>query len=222
VVRRRLTLKRVDPWSVLKFGFVANLVLLAVFLLVAGVVWFIIERLALVEQACAIATDVGFTQCGVNFGNLFRALILLGLLWVVVQTAVLVFLSFLYNLIADLTGGLTVTMYDSTPGAAARGETTDRPSGTVTDTRADSSGLARTGAFAARPGTTGSGTRRGTPAPPVPPLGREPGSGPTRRTGEQPARDPDAASGAGRPSNPTGPTGTTGETMFGDRRRGER
>jgi hypothetical protein len=222
VVRRRLTLKRVDPWSVLKFGFVANLVLLAVFLLVAGVVWFIIERLALVEQACAIATDVGFTQCGVNFGSLFRALILLGLLWVVVQTAVLVFLSFLYNLIADLTGGLTVTMYDSTPGAAARGETTDRPAGMVTDTPADGGGMARTGAFAARPGSggsAGSGNRRGTPAPPVPPLGREPGSGPARRTGEQPTRDPDAPAGAGRPSKPTGPAG---ETMFGDRRRGER
>jgi hypothetical protein len=122
VVRRRLTVRRLDPWSVLKFGAVANLALLAMGLLVAGVVWFVIDRLALVEQACSIALDVGFTECGINAGNLFRALILLGLLWVVVQTAVLVFLSFLHNLIADLTGGLTLTVIDDTPGAAARGE----------------------------------------------------------------------------------------------------
>jgi len=83
-------------------------------------VWMIIDRLELVDQACNIALEVGFTACGVNAGNLFRALILLGLLWVVVQTAVLVFLAFLYNLIADLTGGLTFGIVDDTPAGPAR------------------------------------------------------------------------------------------------------
>jgi hypothetical protein len=124
VVRRRLTVRRLDPWSVLKFGAVANLALLAIGLLVAGVVWFVIDRLALVDQVCSIALDVGFTECGINAGNLFRAMVLLGLLWVVVQTAVLVFLSFLHNLIADLTGGLTLTVVDDSPVAAAGAETT--------------------------------------------------------------------------------------------------
>ncbi len=108
MVRRRLTVKRLDPWSVLKFGALASVVLLAIFLLVMGIVWFIIDRLQLVDQVCGIATDVGFTSCGVNASNLFRALVLLGLLWVVVQTAVLVFMAFLHNLIADLTGGLVI------------------------------------------------------------------------------------------------------------------
>ncbi|MFA9431582.1 DUF3566 domain-containing protein [Egicoccus sp. AB-alg2] len=120
MARRRSTVKRIDPWSVLKFGFVVNLALLAVGLLVAAIVWMIIDRLELVDQACSIALDVGFTACGVNAGNLFRALILLGLLWVVVQTAVLVFLAFLYNLIADLTGGLTFGIVDDTPAGPAR------------------------------------------------------------------------------------------------------
>src|SRR5690606_27859411 len=107
VARRRMTVKRIDPWSVLKFAVIVNLALLAVGLLVAAIVWMIIDRLQLVDQVCSILLDVGFTACGVNAGNLFRALILLGLLWVVVQTAVMVFFAFLYNLIADLTGGLT-------------------------------------------------------------------------------------------------------------------
>lgn len=108
MVRRRYTIKRLDPWSVLKFGIVANVALLGIFLLLMGVVWFVVDRLQLVDQACGIATDIGFTSCGINAGNLFRALALLGLLWVVIQTAVLVFLAFLHNLIADLTGGLVV------------------------------------------------------------------------------------------------------------------
>ncbi len=129
MVRRRLTLKRIDPWSVLKFGAILNVAFLAIGLLIAGVIWFVIDRLNIVDQVCGIAADVGFTNCGVEPGPAFRVLVLLGLLWVVVQTAVLVFLAFLHNLIADLTGGLAFTMIDDTPGSAARGET---PARTVT------------------------------------------------------------------------------------------
>jgi hypothetical protein len=138
VVRRRLVVKRIDPWSVLKFGAVANVVLLAIFLLVAGVVWYIVDRLQLVDQACGIATDVGFTSCGVDAGNLFQALALLGALWTVVQTAVLVFLAFLHNLIADLTGGLAIGVIEE---GGTRTEV--RPSAT--------SGAARTGDARATP-----------------------------------------------------------------------
>jgi hypothetical protein len=115
VARRRMAIKRLDPWSVLKFGAVANLVLLAIFLLGTAVVWFIVDRLELVEQACEIAIDVGFTSCAVEASGLFQALLLLGLLWAVVQTAVLVFLAFLHNLIADLTGGIVLGVVDDTP-----------------------------------------------------------------------------------------------------------
>jgi hypothetical protein len=166
VVRRRLIVRRLDPWSVLKFGAVANLALLAIGLLVAGVVWFVIDRLALVDQACSIALDVGFTQCGINAGNLFRALILLGLLWMVVQTAVLVFLAFLHNLIADLTGGLAIGVIDDTPGAAARGEAPARRVTTASSPPVDDrSAPVRTGA--------GSSTNDRTGRPPVEPLRRD-------------------------------------------------
>jgi len=122
VIRRRMTVKRLDPWSVLKFGAVANVVLFAIFMLAAGVVWFIIDRLQLVDQICGIATDVGFTSCGVNAGNMFSALGLLGGMGVIVQTAVLVFLAFLYNLIADLTGGLTIgVIEEGQPARSAAG-----------------------------------------------------------------------------------------------------
>lgn len=115
MARRRMAIKRLDPWSVLKFGAVANLVLLAIFLLVMGVIWFIVDRLELVEQACEIALEVGFASCAVSASGLFQALLLVGLLWAVVQTAVLVFLAFLHNLIADLTGGIMLGVVDDTP-----------------------------------------------------------------------------------------------------------
>jgi hypothetical protein len=156
VARRRLTVRRIDPWSVLKFGAVANVALLIIGLLVVGVVFFIIDRLGLVDQVCSIVLDVGFEACGVNAGNLFRAIALLGLLGVVIQTAVLVFLSFLHNLIADLTGGLTLSVLDDTPAPGARAAHT-------------TTGGAITTARRPPPAEDGDGTGR----PPVEPIGRE-------------------------------------------------
>lgn len=121
MARRRLTIKRIDPWSVLKFGALASVVLYLIFLVVSGVVWFVIDRLQLVDQACEIALDVGFTSCEVDAMSLFQVVALLGAMWVIVQTAVLVFLSFLHNLIADLTGGLVIGIIDDTPAASPGG-----------------------------------------------------------------------------------------------------
>jgi hypothetical protein len=178
LVRRRLTLKRIDPWSVLKFGFIANLSLLAIGLLGAAVMWFFVERLGLVTSVCEIAIEMGVERCGVNGGNLFRALFLLGLLGVIVQTGVFVFLAFLYNLIADLVGGLAFTFTDDTPGAAARGDvpaTGGRAVGTVTETPQRPAPLGSTG------NTTGTTPAAGGPA------GGEPSGermwGDTTRTG---------------------------------------
>jgi hypothetical protein len=172
VARRRLTVRRIDPWSVLKFGAVANVVLLLIGLLVVGVVFYIIDRIGLVDQVCDVVLEVGFEACGVNAGNLFRAIALLGLLGVVIQTAVLVFLSFLHNLIADLTGGLTLTVIDDTP-------VTQRPAGAGPTGGHLTGGADRTVGHG--PITTArtsskvsdSPPRTGPSSPPVPPLGRD-------------------------------------------------
>ena len=115
MAKRRLTIKRLDPWSVLKFSILAHIVGFAITMLIAGVIYYIIDQLQLIDQACGIAADVGFTSCGINTGNLFRALALLGGMGIIVFTAVSVFVAFLYNLIADLTGGLTIGVVDDGP-----------------------------------------------------------------------------------------------------------
>jgi hypothetical protein len=197
VVRRRLTVRRLDPWSVLKFGIIANLALLAIGLLVAGVVWFFVDRLDLVDQACSIALDVGFTECGINAGNLFRAFILLGLLWVVVQTAVFVFLAFLHNLIADLTGGLALTVIDDTPTAApARADVPARRVTTASTPPSHDGGPVRPGAPVARR-VEQPPHRDATPAPPRRDTTAEPtrphepvSSGDQRRPTREPATGP--------------------------------
>jgi len=131
VIRRKLTLKRIDPWTVLKFGFVVNVALLIVSLLVFWVVWSAVERLGLVEQFCgSVGTIVlNLRECSLNFGNIFRTYLFLGMLGVIISTGIMVLASFLYNLIADLTGGLTFTFLDDSGDAAL---TTSRKAGAVT------------------------------------------------------------------------------------------
>jgi hypothetical protein len=113
VIRRKLTLKRIDPWSVLKFGFVVNVALMLIVLLGLFVLWLVIQQLGLIERACdAAGTLLELDECGLNSGPLFRTLLFLGLLGVVIQTGIMVLGAFLYNLIADLTGGLAFSYLD--------------------------------------------------------------------------------------------------------------
>jgi hypothetical protein len=115
VARRRMVIRRIDPFSVLKFGAVANLAVAAIGFVALTVVLRAVLGSGIVEQVCDIAADVGFLECGVDEGGLTRLLAVLAVVWAFVQTALLVLLAFLHNLIADLTGGIAVTMEVETP-----------------------------------------------------------------------------------------------------------
>jgi hypothetical protein len=192
VIRRRLTLKRVDPWSVLKFGFVVNVALMLVAMLGFWILWIVVQRLGLVEQFCdSVGTIVlDLQECSLNGGNIFRTALFLGLLGVVVQTGIMVFGAFLYNLIADLTGGLAFTFLDdsgqATATTARRAPETTGASAPTGSTATGSRGTAPTGATAPRrPGPSSSGPsdqssapRRPTPdGPPPAPPGEGAGQG---------------------------------------------
>ncbi len=115
MARRTMTLRRIDPWSVLKFGFVLNACLLVVMLLGAIIVWLVIRQLGLINQVCELLLDVGFEQCGVDGANLFRIVLLLGVLGTVILTGLAVFGAFLHNLLADLVGGITFGVREEGP-----------------------------------------------------------------------------------------------------------
>jgi hypothetical protein len=160
VNRRRLTLKRIDPWSVLKFGIVANLALLVIGLIGFGIIWLVITQLDLIDKVCSSVGDLvlGLEDCGINGGALFGRLFLLGLLGVVVQTGIMVFMAFLYNLIADLTGGLTFGFLDDSGDLQVGGARSVRTSDTSASmaTASSASGSASGGSGSARPSSESS------------------------------------------------------------------
>ena len=104
LVRKRATIRKVSPWSVLKLSLIFYFCGLLVVMIGLTVLWAVIHRLGLIEQLTAIAATFQFD---VRFygDNIARAVFLIGLLNVVLLTGVNVFMAFLYNLVADVLGG---------------------------------------------------------------------------------------------------------------------
>ncbi len=107
--RARLVLRRLDPWSVLKFSLLFYLCLMLVGLLVFAVIWFVLVNMGVFEE---ISKFAGNFDVNVAFpaGKVFRWYILLGLLGVVLWSIVTVLTTLLFNLINDITGGIEVVL----------------------------------------------------------------------------------------------------------------
>jgi hypothetical protein len=109
ISKRPVTVRRVDPFSVLKLSLIFYFCTLLVFMLGIAVFWSVVNRLGIIDQGLAILADINL-DVTINSGNIARALFLVGLLNVVLFSGINVFLAFLYNLVADLLGGLRLTL----------------------------------------------------------------------------------------------------------------
>jgi hypothetical protein len=110
-VRRRVTIHRVHPWSVLKLSLIFYFCMLLVVMAGLAMFWSIVIRVGVIQALQEEADKFG-AAVQVNGGNLARLVFLIGLVNVVLWSAINVFMAFLYNLIADLVGGFRITMSD--------------------------------------------------------------------------------------------------------------
>jgi hypothetical protein len=114
ITRRKVTIRHVDPWSVLKLSLIFYFCALLVIMLGISVFWSVVNRLGVIEQALGFLLELNL-EVTINAGNIARALFLIGLLNVALLSALNVFLAFLYNLVADLLGGMRVTLAEEEP-----------------------------------------------------------------------------------------------------------
>jgi hypothetical protein len=110
-VRRRVTVHRVHPWSVLKLSLIFYFCMLLVVMAGLAMFWSIVIRIGVIQALQEEADKFG-AAVQVNGSNLARLVFLIGLVNVVLWSAINVFMAFLYNLIADLVGGFRVTLSD--------------------------------------------------------------------------------------------------------------
>jgi len=108
--RARLVLRKIDPWSVLKFSLLFYFCLLLIMLLGSAIIFAILKSFGVIANIEKLVRELSDAAFHVSGGAIFRWLFLFGLLGAVVASAVTVFLAFLYNLIADVVGGIEVTV----------------------------------------------------------------------------------------------------------------
>ncbi|MCP3974739.1 MAG: hypothetical protein GY720_09625 [bacterium] len=111
VRRVRRIIRRFDPWTVLKVSLVFNAITATVFVLGLWVMW----SLLLQKGIPASITDL-FDQVKITFvidGETWgRVVIFLAIVWTIAATAAMTLGAVLYNLIADLVGGVELTVLE--------------------------------------------------------------------------------------------------------------
>lgn len=109
--RAKLQVRRVDPWSVLKFSLVFSVVLCVVLIVAVSLLYAMLSSMGVFDS---INATIGSFQ--VKSKPLFTAkgvigvTVLVGLADVFLLTAAATLGAFAYNLCADLVGGIEVTL----------------------------------------------------------------------------------------------------------------
>jgi hypothetical protein len=116
-----LTLSRVEPWSVMKFSFVASVVAFIILFVAVAVLYMVLSALGVftsLENQVASITSAKQTA-GTNISHWFSASLILGwtamlgALNIVLITALSTIGSVIYNLIAKTIGGVEVTLRET-------------------------------------------------------------------------------------------------------------
>ncbi|WP_399345083.1 DUF3566 domain-containing protein [Umezawaea sp. Da 62-37] len=113
--RASLQVKRVDPWSVLKLALVLSVALFFVWLVAIGVLYGVLNGMGVWDKINTTADDLlsGSDQAGdplISAGRVFGVAAIVGAVNIVLFTALATVSAFVYNVSADLAGGLEVTL----------------------------------------------------------------------------------------------------------------
>ena len=120
--RARLNLKRIDPWSVMKFAFAVSVVLFIVVVVATSVLYLSLDAMGVWQTVnnslqSLVNTTGGGTEAAATGGG-FRITawgvigtsMLIGAVNVVLFTALATLGAFIYNVCADLVGGVELTL----------------------------------------------------------------------------------------------------------------
>lgn len=112
--RARVVVRRVDPWSVLKFSLLFYFCLMLAGMAALVILYWALGVVGVIDSVERLLTEVGFgsrrTGFQVNGEWLFARAFVVGLVGVVVWSLVNVLVAVLYNLISDVVGGIELTL----------------------------------------------------------------------------------------------------------------
>ena len=110
--RARLQLRHIDAWTVLKFSCVLSIALFFVWLIVIGVLFGVLDATGIIGKINDSITTIngGNAKPPVTPGIVFGGAAIIGVVNIVLFIAITTIGSVVYNLCADLVGGIEVTL----------------------------------------------------------------------------------------------------------------
>lgn len=117
-VRASMQIRRVDPWSTLKVSLVLSVALFFVWMIAVAFLYLVLGGMGVWSKLNSNVGDL-LTSAGggsggelVSSGTIFGGAALIGLVNIVLLTAMATVGAFIYNLTTDLVGGVEVTLAD--------------------------------------------------------------------------------------------------------------
>ncbi|MBF6356778.1 DUF3566 domain-containing protein [Nocardia higoensis] len=115
-LRATVQIRRIDPWSTLKISLVISVALFFVWMLAVGLLYIVLEGMGVWERLNNTFTEMvsqdGGTSGLIDAGTVFGYAGVIGLINVVLFTALGTVGTFIYNQCCDLVGGIQVTLAD--------------------------------------------------------------------------------------------------------------
>ncbi|MDT5094640.1 MAG: hypothetical protein QOH60_4003 [Mycobacterium sp.] len=114
-VRASMQVRRVDPWSVLKVSLVLSVVMFFVWMIAVAFLYLVLGAMGVWSKLNSNVGDLLTNTSNselVSSGTIFGGAALIGLVNIVLMTAMATVGAFIYNLTTDLVGGIEVTLAD--------------------------------------------------------------------------------------------------------------
>lgn len=119
--RVRLTLQRVDPWSVMKISFLVSVALGVATVIMVAVLWTVLNGMNVFSTVNELIVEITTGETGastfnlmdyIGFGRVVSLSVVVGVINVILLTALSTLTAFLYNVCTALVGGAQLTLSD--------------------------------------------------------------------------------------------------------------
>jgi hypothetical protein len=113
--RARLQLRHINPWTVLRFSCVLSIALFFVWLIVVGILYGVLDASGVVNKVNDSVTTINGpgSKAPITAGIVFGGAAILGVINIVLFIALTTVGSVIYNLCADLVGGVELTLSEA-------------------------------------------------------------------------------------------------------------